>query len=334
MKKLFVVDASGYLYSSYFAIRNMTNAKGESTNALFGFIRSLQKLIKDFDVQDIVSVFDGVNNTKKRKALYADYKAHRLKMPEDLFYQIERAQQCCTWMGIPWLSIPEVEADDTMGSISVWAAQHDMHVYLCSGDKDLCQLVTPKVSLLNTLKGNVVIDAKAVEEIHGVPPHLMIDYLALVGDASDNIPGLPGFGPKTAAKLLAQFGSLDALLAHPEKITEAKKRLIVEQQKEMALLSRELVTIDTAVPIPTDLTFFQKSAPDMPQLREFYQEMNFKSLLKEFEQIQPQKQSVDATVEYLTVDDESSLAALLELLAQQKEICIDTETTGLDPLTA
>jgi DNA polymerase-1 len=148
MKKLFVLDASAYLYSAYFAIRNMSNAKGESTNALFGFARSVMKLFKDFKPTHFVAVFDGLDNTKKRRELYPAYKAHRQATPGDLIYQIERAQMLCELMGVPWLSLPEVEADDTMGSIAHWAKTEGFLTYLCSGDKDLCQLVNDRVSIL------------------------------------------------------------------------------------------------------------------------------------------------------------------------------------------
>lgn len=333
MEKLFIIDASGYLYSSYFAIRNMTNSKGESTNALFGFIRSVLKIIKEQKAEHVVAIFDGANNAKKRKSIYPQYKAHRQSMPEDLGYQIERAQQLCTLIGLPWLSVPEVEADDTMGSIAVWAKAHGIHAYLCSSDKDLCQLVNESVSILNTNKDNLIIGPKEVEEIHGLPPALMVDYLALVGDASDNVPGLPGFGPKTAVKYLSQFGGLDNLLAHPEQITEKKKREIVQQQAQLALLSRELVTIDTQVAFPQDKTFFQRTPMQEEELKAFYREMNFNSLLKELE-AQAVAPTAVAGGEYMLVDDERAFESLLEQLSQQKSICIDVLATSNHFLSA
>ena len=162
MDKVFLIDASGYLYRSYFAIRNMTNQKGESTNALFGFIRCILKLFKDFSPKYAVSIFDGPHNIKKREAIYSDYKAHRKKMPPDLLYQIEWAHEFCKYMGIPELTIPEVEADDTIGSVAVWAADQGATVYMCTSDKDLCQLVTDKILILNTFKDNLIIDPEGV----------------------------------------------------------------------------------------------------------------------------------------------------------------------------
>jgi DNA polymerase I len=221
MQKLFVIDASGWIYRSYFAIRNMTNAKGESTNALFGFIRTLQKLFKDFHPEHVVAVFDGPHNAKKREAIYPEYKAHRSAMPQDLLYQIERARTACELSGIPYLCIPEVEADDTMGCIAKWAEQLNATTYLCTSDKDMAQVVSDKIFLLNTHKENLILGRAEVEATYGVPPEKVIDLLSMVGDSSDNIPGLPGFGPKTAVALLQEFGSLDYLLAHPEGFIES-----------------------------------------------------------------------------------------------------------------
>ncbi len=312
MENLFVVDASGFLYSSYFAIKNMTNAKGESTNALFGFIRSIAKLRKDFNPNHLIAVFDGPNNAKKRTEIYSAYKAHRKETPQDLRYQIERAKTFCTLMGIPFLSVPEVEADDTMGAIALQTEKLGVHVYLCSSDKDLCQLVNDNISILNTNKDNLIIGPKQVEEIHGVPPRLIVDYLAIVGDASDNVPGLPGFGPKTAAKLLLQFGSLEAILDNPAAITEAKKKETIILQGDLARLSKKLVTLDTSVKIPIDNHFFALATPKHSELQEFYREMNFKSLLKELEpQISALPTSKHTLIETLTpkyhlIDDEES----------------------------
>src|ERR1700722_2176949 len=181
MKDLYLIDASGWIYRSYFAIRNMTNSKGESTNALFGFVRSLMKLMKDFHPTHMAAVFDGPRNAIKREAIYAKYKAHRAAMPPDLLHQIVWAREVCGFLGIPLLNIPEVEADDTMGSVAVWAAERGAKVYLCTADKDFCQLVNDRIVILNTHKDNEILDAVAVEKIHGVPPAKMIDLLAIVG---------------------------------------------------------------------------------------------------------------------------------------------------------
>jgi DNA polymerase-1 len=335
MDKLFIIDASGYLYRSYFAIRQMTNAQGESTNALFGFIRSILKLIKDFQPTHMVAVFDGPASTYSRSSIYADYKAHRKGMPKDLLYQISWAQQFCQLMGIPELMVPEVEADDTMGSVAVWAAQKGAIAYMCTSDKDMCQLVTEHVFILNTFKENQILGPQEVEQQFGVPPNQIIDFLAITGDASDNIPGLSGFGPKTAADLLKQFGTLDYLLDHPLEVSGRKKQETLLQERDRALLSRRLVILDTQVPFTKEETFFKLGHPTLVPLREFYAYMNFSSLLRELEmQVNPTPSVIQSPgdVTYKIVDDLQSLNDLVKYLSQQKTICVDTETTNLHPM--
>lgn len=338
MQKIFVIDASGYLYSSYFAIRNMTNSKGESTNALFGFIRSVHKLIKDFQPTHLIAVFDGPRNGKKRLEIYPEYKANRSATPQDLPYQINWAQEFCSMMGVPYLNIPEVEADDTIGAVAKWAEKQGAEVYICSTDKDLGQLVNDRIFMLNTRKDNQVVGAKEVEEIYGVPPGQIIDLLSLIGDASDNVPGVMGIGPKTASALLKQFGSLDQLLANAEQIAGDKKRSAIIENKDKALISRQLVTLDLAVNIPNAEDFYQFKALDLDRLKVFYSSMNFNSLIKELEAAahsNPVNASESAAdVSYHLVDDEESLSELVSFLNTQKEICFDTETTDIHPLKA
>lgn len=337
MKDIYLIDASGWLYRSYFAIRNMTNAKGESTNALFGFIRSVMKLMKDFHPSHLAVVFDGPRNSIKREAIYADYKAHRSEMPQDLRYQIDRAHRFCELMGLPQLNVPEAEADDVMGSIAVWASKEGARVFLCTSDKDMCQLVNDQVSILNTHKDNLVIDAREVENIHGVPPDKIIDLLAIVGDSSDNVPGLPGFGPKTAVELLKSFGSLDYILQHPQEVPGKKKQETLVQDKDKALLSRRLVTIDTQVEFPKQSGFFHLKHPELEGLKGFYTEMNFHTLLKELDALSAQKTVTaveEGSHEYVLVDDEEAFEKLIGYLKQQKEVCFDTETTHIRPLQA
>lgn len=338
MKTLYLLDASGFVYRSYFAIRNMTNAKGESTNALFGFIRSVLKLKKDFHPTHMAAVFDGPHNAKKREAIYSDYKAHRAEMPGDLLYQIHWAQNFCNLMGIPMLAIPEVEADDTLGSIAQWAAAQGAAVFICSSDKDLCQLVTPNIYILNTFKENAVMGPKEVEEAFGVPPDKMVDYLAITGDSSDNVPGITGFGPKTAAALIKEFGSLENLLSHPQLIGNKKKEEALLAGADNARLSKKLVIIDTQVPFPQDVNFFENKPPQFAKLKEFYNEMKFNSLIKELEETAVpevgRRAEPSEKVEYLLVDDEEAFRQLIEYLSSQRLICFDVETTDIRPLQA
>lgn len=333
MDPLYVIDASGYLYRSYFAIRGMTNDRGESTNAIYGFIRSIMKLRKDFDPKNLVCVFDGPKCGKMRRELYSEYKANRSAMPQDLRYQIDWAREFCDLAGIPQLNLPDVEADDTMGTIAKWAEKDHTKVYLCTSDKDMAQLVTDHVFILNTHKENLILDSKGVEETYGVPPTKIIDYLAIIGDSSDNVPGLSGFGPKTAIELLNTFGDLDTILNNPEKIPGKKKQDTVVAHRDIALLSRLLVTIDTNVPIPHDPSFYQVRDPSLEALREFFNEKKFLSLIKELDgNVKTEKPKEETS--YHLVDDEASFAKLLEMLSKQKEVCFDTETTSERPLIA
>ncbi|MDP1881192.1 MAG: DNA polymerase I [Parachlamydiaceae bacterium] len=349
MEKLYIIDASGYIYRSYFAIRQMTNSKGESTNALFGFVRSIIKLIKDFQPTHLVAVFDGPNNAKYRTSLYPEYKAHRQTMPPDLLHQILWAQEFCQLIGIPELMVPNVEADDTMGSVACWAANHGAISYLCTSDKDMCQLVNDHIFILNTFKENLIQGPKEIEAHYGVTPQQMIDYLAIMGDASDNIPGLSGFGPKTAASLLKQFGTLDYLLDHPKEVASGKKETTLIEEREKVLLSRRLVKIFTEVTFPQDPAFFKIQLPRISELKEFYQNANFSTLLRELETDFPfnylsetliEKKTQETAddlfkdVSYQLVNDKESLHQLVSHLSIQPEICIVTEADSIHPLQA
>lgn len=331
MQNLYIIDAAGYAYRSYFAIRNMTNAKGESTNSLFGFVRSVLKLIKDFQVEYCIAVFDGKNNALARTAIYPEYKATRQAMPPDLLHQIQWAKEFCKLIGISILDHEGVEADDTVGSIAKWAKKQGVVSYICSTDKDLCQLVSDKIFLIDTYKENQIIGEKEVLEKFKVPPSLIVDYLSLMGDASDNVPGVPGIGPKTAADLLNTHGSLDALLEHPESISGKKKELFI-QHKDHALISRKLVTLNTDVDFPKDPEFFRVKPQNSDELKAFYTHMQFHTLIKEMALKDVSEKENNCS--YIVIDDEEALKSLIQELSSKKSICIDTETTSIHSMLA
>ncbi len=340
MKKLFVLDAANFLFRSYYAIGPMTNPKGESTGALYGFIRSVFKIIKEFSSEHLIAVFDGPNNTKSRKEIYSEYKAHRTGMPDDLYPQLEWALEFCKIAGIPLLSIPGVEADDVIGSITKWADSKDVETYICSSDKDLNQLVTDHVFVLNIHKDNLVMDRAKVKERFGVLPEQIIDYLAMVGDVSDNIPGVEGIGPKTAATLLNEFGSLKEILAHPEKL-KGKKQETFQREKETALISQKLATIDTDIPFSKEDSFFKLKKPDLEKMKALYLEMHFMTLLKEIQTPEPKAGELDLDFgdskqaeHYTLINDETELIKLISTLEKKQELCIDTETSGLNVMEA
>lgn len=346
MDRIYILDAVNYLFRSYYAIGPMLNDKGLSTSALFGFIRTVQKLIRDFSTDHLVAVFDGPDNKKSRQAVYAEYKMHRKGAPEDLFPQFELAHNYCEMAGIPALCVEGVEADDTMATIALWARKKGAQVFICSSDKDLMQLVNDHIFLLQLHKNNLLIDAAKVKELFDVRPDQMLDLLAIMGDPSDNIPGLEGFGPKTAASLLQKLGTLDNILAHPEQVQGEKKQEILRTQQKEVLMSRELATLHTRVEIPHDEAFYRIKEPDKQRLSDFFQEMKFNSLLKEIHSTRPATESLESAKvkckavlhldkhDYHLVDNEADLKALLERMSVAKEVGIDTETTDIHPLLA
>lgn len=352
MDKIYVIDALAYLFRSYHAIYHMTNDKGESTNALYGFIRSVQKVIKDFQPKHLVVAFDGPDNKKSRTDIYEKYKAHREGMPEDLFPQLEWAMDFCKLFGLPQIEFPGVEADDTIGAIAKWASKKAAKVFLCTNDKDLAQLVTDKVVMVNTYKDNKILNPKGVLEHYGVHPEQIADYLALMGDASDNIPGIPGIGKKTAAALLTKYKSIENMLIHPDQIENAKQRTRILDNKEQLLISQKLAQLYPDLKIPTDTDFYKIDDPDHEKLSQFYREKGFFSLLKELgvkkeaqmslfaeEEIPEEPKSTTGVKKapqgkYHIVDTIEDLEKLVEKLLKENELCIDTETTHLRPMQA
>lgn len=333
MKKFYIVDAANLLFRSYYAIKNMTNEQGQSTNALFGFIRSILKLIKDFQPEYLTVVFDGPDNKRSRKALYEHYKIHRKGMPDDLYPQVEWAAQFCELLGIRVYTIEGVEADDTMGTLAKWIEKRKGQAYLCSSDKDLCQLVSDHIFVINLSKDSLLIDQEKVKELFGIQPHQMIDYLALTGDASDNIPGVEGIGPKGAIELLQKYDSLEKVLLHAHEIP-GKKGETLKNSKEIALLSYKLATIHTDLDFEKKEEDLKLQQSDKEKLKAFYQEMHFLSLLKELGENPSTPTHKDIPKEYHTITTMQQLEALEKQLRSYKEVVLDTETTSTSPQLA
>ncbi|NGX50800.1 MAG: DNA polymerase I [Chlamydiae bacterium] len=340
MKNLYILDAVSFLFRSYFAIGQMTNQRGESTNALYGFIRSVQKIIKDFSPGNLVAVFDGPDNKRSRVKIYEEYKSNRTGMPEDLFPQLALAHNYCSYAGIPYLVEEGVEADDLIGVIAKWAEKKGMEVFICSSDKDLCQLITDRIFMLNTHKGNLLIDREKVEELHGVKPEQIVDYLAIMGDKSDNIPGIPGFGPKTAAALLQEYGSLNNILLNLDEMKNQKRAEKIRTHKADALMSQQLAQLIVDVPYPEEELFYQIKSPDLEKLGALYRDMNFNTLLRELSEMgstapEEERPPIDAEeVDYQLIDDLEGLWELIKTLQEAPSVCIDTETHTLEPMRA
>ncbi|MEE8119087.1 MAG: DNA polymerase I [Gammaproteobacteria bacterium] len=337
---LVLVDGSSYLYRAFYALPSLSNSRGEPTGAIFGVANMLRRLQKDFDTNSIVVVFDARGKTF-RDDLYKQYKANRPPMPDDLRSQVEPLIELVSAMGFPLLRVSGVEADDVIGTLASRAAREKQTVMISTGDKDIAQLVNKSVYLVNTMTGTKL-DEHGVKEKFGVAPGQMVDYLALIGDTSDNIPGVPGIGPKTAAPLLEHFGTLDALYARIEETRElgvrgAKKlpeKLL--QHREQTYLSRDLATIRCDLDLDITTGELQMSAPDVSSLRKLYRNFEFRSWLEQMEDEVPEETAVikDAAVNYDIILDEKQLDVWLQRIHKAKLFSFDTETTSLDYMNA
>ncbi|MFP5305145.1 MAG: 5'-3' exonuclease H3TH domain-containing protein, partial [Gammaproteobacteria bacterium] len=250
VKPLILIDGSGWLFRAYHALPPLTNSKGEPTGAVFGMANMLRKLLKDYGPERICVVFDPSGKTF-RDELYAAYKANRTETPEDLSLQYPTIVALIEAMGLPLVVVDGVEADDVIGTLAHQAEGRGEPVLIVTSDKDMAQLVNERVHLLDTMR-NRQLDPAGVVEKFGVPPHCIVDYLALMGDTSDNIPGVPGVGPKTAAKWLAEYGSLDAIVANAEQI-KGKVGENLRAHLDQLPLARELATIRRDVELPLSL---------------------------------------------------------------------------------
>ncbi len=275
--KLILVDGSSYLYRAFHALPPLSNSKGEPTGAVLGVLNMLNKMIKEEAPQRIAVVFDAPGRTF-RDDLFDQYKAHRTPMPDDLRSQVQPLLDVVAAMGLPLLRVPGVEADDVIGTLAKQGAAAGYEVLISTGDKDMAQLVGPQVGLINTMS-NTRLDRAGVKAKFDVFPEQIVDYLALVGDSSDNIPGIAGVGPKTASKWLNQYQTLDGLIARAADVG-GKVGENLRSGFELLELSRKLATIDTALSLEISAEGLTAGAPDLPRLRELYTRLELRSLLK------------------------------------------------------
>ena len=277
MSKLILVDGSGYLYRAFHALPPLTNSKGEPTGAVLGVLNMLNKMLKEEAPERIAVIFDAPGRTF-RDDLFDEYKAHRTPMPDDLRSQVQPLYDTVAAMGLPLLRVPGVEADDVIGTLALQAAAAGYEVLISTGDKDMAQLVGPNIELLNTMS-NTRLDRAGVKAKFDVFPEQIVDYLALVGDSSDNIPGVTGVGPKTAAKWLNQYQTLRDLIAHAADIG-GKVGENLRNELTILELSRKLATIDTRLELDVRAEQLVPGAPDVMRLRELYSRMELRTLLK------------------------------------------------------
>ncbi len=332
-KTLVLVDGSSYLYRAFHALPSLSNSRGEPTGAVYGVVNMLRKLLADHDPAYIAVVFDAKGKTF-RDELFAEYKAHRPPMPDELSSQIEPLHAIVRALGLPLIMVEGVEADDVIGTLAGQADAAGLDTLISTGDKDMAQLVGARVTLIDTMK-DARYDRAGVVEKFGVPPERIVDYLALIGDSSDNIPGVPGVGPKTAVKWLNEYGSLDAIVARaadiPGKAGESLRAALANLP-----LSRQLATIKCDVPLalaPRELT---RRPPDEPQLRELYSRLEFKSWLAQLGGRNPPAAAptVASGAGYVTIQDRAALAAWLARLERAALFAFDTETTAINVMNA
>lgn len=331
---LVLVDGSSYLYRAFHAMPSLTNSRGEPTGAVYGVTNMLRRLLNDYDPAHVAVVFDAKGKTF-RDELYPDYKAHRPPMPDELRHQVEHIHTTVRAMGLPLLMVEGVEADDVIGTLARQAEQQGMRVLISTGDKDMAQLVDEHITLVDTMK-EAVSDIAGVKERFGIPPELIIDYLALIGDTSDNVPGVPKVGPKTAVKWLEQYGSLDGVITHAAEIG-GKVGENLRDSLHFLPLSRQLVTIKTDVPLDCGPRDLQRLPPDREKLKGIYSHLEFKSWLAELleggESAETPQLSV-AVQSYEMITSIEQLDVWLRCLELAELFAFDTETTSLDYMVA
>lgn len=350
MKTLLLVDGSSYLYRAFHALPDLRNHKNEPTGAIHGVLNMLRRLHKDYHADYSACVFDAKGKTF-RDELYPEYKAHRPSMPHDLAVQIESLHACIHAMGWPMLIIDGVEADDVIGTLAKQAVKENVRCIISTGDKDIAQLVNPNITLVNTMSNEVLDEANVLAKF-GVPPERMLDYLMLIGDTADNIPGVHKVGPKTAVKWLAQYGSLDNIIAHADEI----KGVVGDNLRE-ALdwfdTARQLITIKCDVELPVRIADLKPKPQDTEQLILLYEQLDMKASLRELRQQSNAGplNSMDSTlavdsednniiqtdsgsVTYQTIYTEAELDDWITRLDAAQLISVDSETTSLDPMQA
>ncbi|NBM96411.1 DNA polymerase I [Proteus penneri] len=359
-----LVDGSSYLYRAYHAFPPLTNSQGEPTGAMYGVLNMLRSLIIQYKPSHVAVVFDAKGKTF-RDELYEEYKSNRPPMPDDLREQIAPLHEMVQAMGLPLLSISGVEADDVIGTLALKAAADGRDVLISTGDKDMAQLVTPKITLINTMT-NVILGPDEVKEKYGVPPELIIDFLALMGDSSDNIPGVPGVGEKTALGLLQGLGSLDDIYQQLDNIATLSFRgaktlgAKMAEHEKVAKLSYKLATIKTDVELDKTFDDLVVSEPNLEQLLEMFTRYEFKRWISDLqnggwlaqrstqkvavpytsEAVKPKEASASANFPVITQENyeailtHESLARWVELLKKAPTFAFDTETDSLNNIDA
>ncbi|MBK5016884.1 DNA polymerase I [Pantoea sp. S62] len=357
---LILVDGSSYLYRAYHAFPPLTNSAGEPTGAMYGVLNMLKSLLAQYNPSHVAVVFDAKGKTF-RDELFEHYKSHRPPMPDELRAQIEPLHEMVRAMGLPLLAVSGVEADDVIGTLALEAEKKGLSVLISTGDKDMAQLVTPAITLINTMS-NTILGPEEVEQKYGVPPALIIDFLAMMGDSSDNIPGVPGVGEKTAQALLQGLGSMQTIYDNLDKVADLGFRgaktmaTKLEQNRDVAFLSYQLATIKTDVELALPCEELTVTEPNVEALQTLFSRYEFKRWLSDLQdgkwlqgkksntQAQkalsdepvavPETSSVLPTENYFTILDQDLFDSWLEKLKKSEVFAFDLETDALDTLSA
>ncbi|MGK3126706.1 DNA polymerase I [Candidatus Pantoea formicae] len=358
---LILVDGSSYLYRAYHAFPPLTNSAGEPTGAMYGVLNMLKSLLMQYQPSHVAVVFDAKGKTF-RDELFEHYKSHRPPMPDDLRAQIEPLHEMVKAMGLPLLAVTGVEADDVIGTLALEAEKQGRAVLISTGDKDMAQLVTPGITLINTMN-NTVLGPEEVEQKYGVPPSLIIDFLAMMGDSSDNIPGVPGVGEKTAQALLQGLGGMQSIYDNLEKVADLSFRgaktmaAKLEQNRDVAFLSYQLATIKTDVELELGCEQLTVNEPDVEKLQNLFGRYEFKRWISDLQDgtwlqgkksnVQAQKSlatepaveaveaaSVLSSEGYVTILDEATFSEWLQKLKKAELFAFDLETDSLDSWSA
>jgi DNA polymerase-1 len=324
---LYLIDGNSYVYRAYYAIRKLTTSKGFPTNAIYGFTNMLLKIIREKKPDSIVVSFDSPVPTERHR-IYEEYKAHRPEAPEELVEQIPYIKKIVSAFNINIFEVPGYEADDLLGTIAKKASSEGIDVFIVTGDKDMLQLVDKKVKIYDPMKDKIL-DEGYIKERFSVEPERIIEFMALAGDAVDNIPGIKGIGEKTAKELLSEFKSLEDLLNNTNRIRKDKLRLLVSENADIVRLSKKLATIDTSVPIDIDTEEFGLREPDWPSLLPLFREFEFGSLIKLI------PSGLSSKIRYETILSKERVKELASSIKEKFAFDIEASTPGgsRNPLT-
>ncbi len=325
-KVIYLIDGSAFIFRAYHAIRNLSNSKGFPTNAIFGFANILNKLLNEKQPEYAIMLFD-MKGPTFRHEMYSEYKANRPPAPEDLVVQISHIKELTEAFNIPLMEMQGYEADDLTGTLAKLAQEKGFKVIMVTGDKDFKQLVTENAIIWDPMKDRTF-TIESINEEHGVGPEKIIEIMGLTGDTSDNVPGVPGIGPKTASVLIKEFGSIENIYKNLDSITKKKQKENLISNKDMAFLSKKLVTIKEDIPLTFNADEFRLTGPNEEKLHDLFSEFEFKKFLKGGVKKKTHKKT------YTCILTEEDLDNLIQNLEEAGEFAVDTETTSKNPMLA